>query len=138
MKVSMIVVLACASCYAQTVTIVNSGSTNTAGYQIAVDQSGKADYQSQPSAGKAAAPKTVSKTVPQSLASALYADVDAARPLSSLPARTCAKSASFGARLTVRFGAEESPDLSCGDGGNEKLRALIRDTNAVVKLFTGK
>ena len=132
------VALACASCYAQSVTIVNSGSTNTAGYHIVVDQSGKAEYQSQPSAGKAATPKSASKSIPQPLASALYADVEAARPLSGLPSRTCAKSASFGAKLTVRVGAEESPDLSCGDGGNEKLRALIRDTNAVVKQFAGK
>ena len=135
LKTSLILTLACAACCAQSVTIVNSGSTNTAGFQIVVDQSGNADYRSTHAADKNNPPKTIHKTIPQSLAASLYADVKAAHPLGSLPAHPCAKSASFGTRLTVHFGDDVSPDLSCGDGGNEKMRALIRDTAACVKIF---
>jgi hypothetical protein len=138
MKALPAAALACAACYAQSVTIVNSGSTNTAGFRIVVDPSGKAEFTSQPrrqSADKAVKPKTVAKTIPKSLAESLLSDVNAARPLSSLPAPLCMKSASFGSRLTIQVGDETSPDLSCGDGGNAQLQALIRDANAIVKLF---
>ena len=140
MKTIFAAALMCAACDAQSVTIVNSGSTNTAGFQIAVEKSGAAEYTPKPRRhviGNGEAPKTIRKTIPKSLAGALYADVDAARPLSSLPARGCMKSASFGTRLTIQSGEDTSPDLSCGDGGNAKMQALIRDTGAVVKLFTG-
>jgi hypothetical protein len=135
MKTSLVMVLACAACYAQSVTIVNSGSTNKSGFQITVDQSGKAEYQSQSKSNQTPPPKTIRKTVPESLATSLYTDVNAARPLGSLPPHGCMKSASFGTTLTVHFGADVSPDLSCGDGGNEKMKALIRDTSAIVKIF---
>lgn len=126
---------------AQTVTIVNSGSTNIAGFQIVVHKSGKAEYASKPRRAvlnredKSGSPGTVRKTISKSLARAMYADVAAARPLASLPPRHCMKSASFGTRLTVGFGDDVSPDLSCGDDGSPKMQALIRDTNAIVKIF---
>jgi len=128
----------CAACYAQSVTIVNSGSTNAGGFQIVIEKSGNAEYTQRPrriAPDKEETPKTVRKAVPESLTKALYDDVSAAHPLASLPSSGCMKSASFGTRLTVRFGEDESPDLSCGDGGNAKMRALIRDTNQIVKIF---
>lgn len=138
MKTIVAAMFFCAACFAQTVTIVNSGSTNRAGFQIAVQKSGQAQYTLRPrrvELNPSPAPRTVDKTIPESLAKRLYADVDAARPLASLPPRSCMKSVSFGTRLTLQFGNDESPDLSCGDGGNEKLRALIADVNQIVKLF---
>jgi hypothetical protein len=141
MKTILVTTLACAACQAQSVTIVNSGSTNTAGFQIVVEQSGHAEYTSRPrrrGTEKTETPQTISKTLPKSLADSLYADVEAARPLSSLPAQHCIKSASFGTRLFVQLGEDRSPDLSCGDGGNEKMRALIRDAEAVIKIFRGE
>jgi hypothetical protein len=130
--------LTCAACCAQTVTIVNSGSTNTAGFQIVVEKSGEAEYTARPRRfgfDKNQAPKTIQKTIPKSLAERLYSDVDAARPLASLPPRHCMKSASFGTRLTLQAGDDESPDLSCGDGGSAKLKALIGDAREIVKIF---
>ena len=141
MKTIFAAVLMSAACHAQTVTIVKSGSTNTAGFQIVVEESGQAEYSSQPrrrAIDRAEAPKTIRKTLPESLANALYEDIKAARPLSSLPPRHCAKSASFGTRLTVQFGDDTSPDLSCGDGGDAKIEALIRDTDAIVKNFSAQ
>lgn len=145
MKTIVAAVLMCAACHAQSVTIVKSGSTNTAGFQIVVEESGKAEYASQPrrnaigsrsSIDGGAAPKTIRKTIPKPLAKALYDDVRTARPLASLPPQHCMKSASFGTRLTIQFGDDTSPDLSCGDGGDRKMQALIRDTDAIVKSFS--
>lgn len=134
--------LACSACFGQTVTIVNSGSTNFPGYKIVVDGSGKAEYTLRPRRFpiEKGQPKveTTAKTLPQDLTRSFFADLNAAQPLSGLPARHCAKSVSFGTKLTLQYGDETSPDLSCGDGGNEKLHALIRDTDAIVKIFRGE
>lgn len=136
MKTIFAATILCIGCSAQSVTIVNSGSTNTAGFQIVVEKSGKSEYTSQPRRiDQGAAPKATIKKIAKSLAARLYKDVAAARPLTSLPAPHCMKSASFGTRLTIRLGDDESPDLSCGDGGDPKLAELIRDTDAVVKAF---
>lgn len=125
-------------CAAQTVTIVNSGSTNAAGFHIVVEKSGKAEYTPKPrrhSIDTGGSPRTVRKIISKSLAKAIYTDVNAARPLASLPPQSCMKSASFGTRLTVEFGDDTSPDLSCGDDGSAKMQALIRDAGAIVKIF---
>jgi hypothetical protein len=138
MKTILAAVCLWSACYGQSVTIVNSGSTNSAGFRIVVEKSGAAEYTQRPrrsALSQGETPKTVRKTVPESLAKTLYDDVSAAHPLASLPAHGCMKSASFGTRLTIRFGEDESPDLSCGDGGNAKLQALIRDANQIVNIF---
>ncbi|HLH38609.1 MAG TPA: hypothetical protein VKX39_05630 [Bryobacteraceae bacterium] len=119
-----------AALLAQTVTIVNTGSTNTSGFQIAVEKSGKAQYRQ-----RRGAPQKLEKKIPAALAKRLYKDVKAARPLPALPAPYCVKSASFGTRTYIDFGSEESPDLSCGDAGDARLRDLIRDVDEIVALF---
>jgi hypothetical protein len=126
-------------------TIVNSGSTNTAGFRIAIRRSGAAEYTSVP---RGANPRTAEpdkaeaeksgREIPKDLASRLFADLEAAKPLGGLPAPHCMKSKSFGSRLTIEFGGETTPDLSCGDGGNEHLRAIIRDVNEMIACFHSK
>jgi hypothetical protein len=136
MKRKIIAVFICATCYAQSVTIINSGSTNTAGFQIVVQKSGMAEYRSQARrTDKDAAPKVISKTIPKPLVERFYSDVMTARPLALLPPQHCMKSVSFGTSLTIHFEHDVSPDLSCGDGGNPKLHALIRDADEIVKLL---
>jgi hypothetical protein len=127
-----------AICHAQSVIIVNSGSTNTPGFEIAVDPSGASQYTAHSlrrTIERGEPPKSMHKDLPKALAKALYDDIKAAGTLSSLPPQRCMKSASFGTRLTVQNGNDISPDLSCGDGGDAKMRALIRDTNAIVQKF---
>jgi hypothetical protein len=126
--------LMCAAGYGQAVSIVDSGSTNTAGFRIVVQKSGDAVYTSQPRR----AGETVHKAIPKALAKTLYDDVDAARPLSRLPTHTCMKSASFGTKMTVLYGDDPSPDLNCGEGGVPKLDALRKDALAIAKIFTGE
>jgi hypothetical protein len=123
---------------AASVAIVNSGSTNAAGFRIVVPRSGDAELTSAPrrfgpDSGGKAEPRR--RKVPDTLVHDLYSDLDAAKPLSSLPAPRCMKSASFGTRLTIEFGADATPDLSCGDGGVAKLKALIRDVRQILELF---
>jgi hypothetical protein len=140
MKLVLFATMLCSASFGQSVLIANSGSTNTPGFQIVVEQSGKAEYTVHPRrrrGGGPGTPETISKKIPLSLVKSLYADVNAARPLASLPAQHCAKSVSFGTRLTIQFGDDESPDLSCGDGGNTSMQALIRDAAAIIKLFQG-
>jgi hypothetical protein len=130
----------CSASSGQSVIIANSGSNNTPGFQIVVEQSGKAEYTMhlrRRRGGAPETPETISKTIPPPLVKSLYADVNAARPLATLPAQHCAKSVSFGTRLTILFGDDESPDFSCGDGDNTNMRALIRDAAAIIKLFQG-
>jgi hypothetical protein len=121
-------------------TIVNTGSTNTAGFRIAVHPSGAAEYVSIPrgAGAQSAVPEKAARDIPADLAARLFTDLAAARPLSSLPAPHCFKSASFRYRLTIEFDGETTPDLSCGDGGNDHLRALISDVKQTVALFVQK
>jgi hypothetical protein len=115
--------------------IVNSGSTNTAGFRIVVEHSGKATYTStgrrQPNGSSA----NRNVDLPKALATRFYADLAAAKPFSQLPIPHCMKSASFGYALTIEFAGQTTPDLTCGDQGNAKMKALIQDSGEIVKLF---
>jgi len=118
--------------------IVNSGSTNSPGFRIVVERSGKAVYSPSPrrsAEGLSVQAKHRSRKITHDLARRFYSDLDAAAPLADLPKPACMKSASFGTTLTVELAAQKSPDLSCGDGGNAKLKALIQDTDEIVKIF---
>jgi hypothetical protein len=122
---------------AENATIVDSGSTNRAGVRIEVGRSGVAEMTS---ARRNVDPpgeqtKPLQRTLSSAVVQRFYADLEAARPLGSLPEVHCMKSASFGSVLTVVLGNEQTPDLSCGDGGNAAMRNLIRDVNEIVALF---
>jgi hypothetical protein len=130
MRTLAMAICCCATSLAQSVVIVNSGSTNSPGFQITMSKTGEAHYASRQ--------RSEDRTVAEALAQRLYADIETARPLASLPPRRCMKSASFGTRLMVQFGDDESPDLSCGDGGNEALRRLIADVKEIIQLFPSR
>jgi hypothetical protein len=120
-------------------TIVNSGSTNRPGFRIAVDRSGAAEFTATPRRRGVQADETrsVKITIPPALTERFYADLKAASPFASLPATHCMKSVSFGSTLVIGFGGEQTPDLSCGDGGNAVVGSLVRDCNEIVALVTG-
>lgn len=118
-------------CAAGPATIVNSGSTNKPGFRIAVERSGKATYTPANGKGK-------SQRINKKIAERFYQDLDSAKPLSGLKGPKCLKSASFGSTLIVEAGADRTPDLSCGDGGDARLKALVTDTTEIVNLFDGR
>ena len=116
--------------------LVDSGSTNTDGFQIVVERSGQTQYTAIPRGrgGQAAErPSAVGGKLPAALAQRLYADLEAARPLASLPEAHCLKSASFGTTLIIEYGGERTPDLSCPAGTNARVQALVRDAKEIVE-----
>jgi hypothetical protein len=121
----------------QSATIVDSGSTNRAGFRIVVERAGSAEFTAtRRSIGpRTDQPQTVHKTLPSALVEAFYDDLAAAKPLASLPQAHCFKSASFGSSLTVELNGEETPDLSCGDGDHAALRNLIRETRQIISFM---
>lgn len=121
-------------------TIVNSGSTNRAGFRIVIDRSGIAEYTAATRRRPIQQGQTepIRMTVPHALTDRFFADLKAANPLASLPESHCMKSVSFGSTVIVEFGGDQTPDLSCGDGGNALVGNLIRDVNDIVALFQSK
>jgi hypothetical protein len=121
----------------ETAVIVDSGSTNRAGFRIEVSRSGAAEMTPMRPrfASSDETPKPLQRTVPSGVVKRFYGDLKAAGSLASLPRVHTMKSASFGSSLTVEFGNEQTPDLNSGDGGNAAVRDLIRDVNEIVALF---
>ncbi len=104
------------------VTIVNSGSTNTAGYTIVIHPNLAADV--------TVAGTTEAKAVAAPQGRWLFAKVRAAMPLDELPGGRCMKSVSFGSSTTLTYAGQQTPDLSCG--GDATTRELARSANVIV------
>ncbi|MEA2664370.1 MAG: hypothetical protein QOI11_1314 [Candidatus Eremiobacteraeota bacterium] len=102
--------------------IVNSGSTNTAGYTLRVRDDGWTTL--------AQAGATQHKRLDKALAARFFADLRAAGPLGALPRAMCMKSTSFGSVTTVSYRGARSPDLSC-PGSSSAETALGADVNAL-------
>jgi hypothetical protein len=101
--------------------IENSGSTNTAGYRIAIRPDGEAAY----SAGGA----IERGTLPRATTHWLFAKLETAGPLDALAVRRCMKSASFGSSTTITWRGSGSPDLSCG--GDPTVAELNRTIGVI-------
>lgn len=106
--------------------IVDSGSTNTAGYTIDVWTDGSAAVAYQNRTG---ADAKKSFTISSALTTRFFSDLKAARD-GSAPAAHCMKSASFGTSTHVRWHDWVSPDLDC-PAGDKLTAALVNDVNAI-------
>ena len=102
--------------------IVDSGSTNRAGYRLRVYADGTTALQQ----GDAA----LRKHVPPALVQRFFADLRAAGPLDALPRAACMKSASFGSSTYVAYRGKMSPDLTCPSASRAE-RALAVDADAL-------
>ena len=102
--------------------IVNSGSTNRAGYRLRVYAGGWTALQQ--------GDMPVRKRVPSALIKRFFADLHAAGPLDQLPAANCMKSASFGSSTRVAYRGTLSPDLTC-PSRSAAARALAVDADAL-------
>ncbi|HEY6236916.1 MAG TPA: hypothetical protein VIW69_17575 [Candidatus Elarobacter sp.] len=102
--------------------IVNSGSTNSAGYRLRVYADGTTALQQ----GDAAVRKHVSLALVQRF----FADLRAAEPLDALPRAACMKSVSFGTSTQIGYRGKLSPDLSC-PSASSTARALAVDADAL-------
>jgi hypothetical protein len=85
--------------------ILDTGSTNTAGYRIVVQRSGSAEY--------IAGATRATGNVPADTVAKFFDDIGNAMPLSKLPIAPCMKSASFGTSRFVWWHGQRSPDITC-------------------------
>src|SRR5581483_1779688 len=81
--------------------IVNSGSTNTAGYQLTVNEDG--------TAALVQGDVTLKKQIPALLVRRFFDDLRAAGPVDALQAGACMKSASFGTTTRILYRGKTSP-----------------------------
>ena len=101
--------------------ILNTGSTNTSGYRIVVQENGNAEYAAGTARAKA--------RVPAATVSKFFSDLRAAGPLQNLRSAPCMKSISFGSSLFLWWDHSRSPDLSCPSDAREN--ALEADAQEV-------
>jgi hypothetical protein len=102
--------------------ILNSGSTNRAGYRLRVFADGTTALQQ--------GDVPLKKRIPQTLATHFFADLKAAGPLDKLQLPHCMKSASFGSTTQIGYRGVMSGDVSCF-GDSQTVRALSIDATAI-------
>lgn len=92
--------------------IVNSGSTNAAGWTIALRSDGSGTVTQQPRPSGSLDPIAHTFTVDRDVAQHFFSSAKLARNWNGTPPQ-CMKSASFGFTLTVQYHSWRSPDLTC-------------------------
>jgi predicted GNAT family acetyltransferase len=85
--------------------ILNSGSTNTAGYRLRVMTDGSTTLQQ--------GDIPLQRRVPQYLVQRFFADLQASGPLDQIRSHICMKSASFGTTMQIVYRGKTSPDIAC-------------------------
>ena len=116
--------------------ILNSGSTNTAGYRISVERRGDAEYTVTPRRQRSEeSVEPMHHKLTDALVQRFFADLESAEPLEELPSTHCLKSASFGSSTIIQFGHEQTPDLSCPTAQNEHVKSLMRDVTEIARAF---
>jgi hypothetical protein len=119
---------------AETIVIVNSGSTNRPGYEITVHESGTLVYRETPSRGGTdRGTGGRSRAVPREVLTRIFDDVRAALPFSQYSDPGCPKSKSFGVVIRIRHGREQSPDLAC-PVHDRRLEALVKDVRDIERI----
>ncbi len=107
--------------------IVDSGSTNTAGYRIEIWSDGAATVALHRRAAAPGAPQPFS--VGADVTARFFADLKAAKA-ANMTGSPCMKSASFGTTTRVSWHGWTSPDLDC-PSENALLNAVIHDVNLI-------
>lgn len=117
-------------------TIIQSGSTNTVGYEVAIHSDGSATVRmggaaspAQSSGSRQFAPGTVDM-------STLLRLLNEIGDVSSIPIGRCAKSASFGTSTHIRFAGKESGDLQCVQTSGSDS-ALVQPSEELAKCVRG-
>jgi hypothetical protein len=102
--------------------ILDSGSTNRAGYRLRVYADGWTALQQ--------GDVSIRKRVPANLVKRFFADLRAAGPLDRITVMRCMKSVSFGSSMQIGYRGKLSPDLSC-PSSSSAARALAVDAGAL-------
>jgi len=115
----------------EVVSIVNSGSTNTAGYVIELQRNGIAKWtvgrRFLPGLSSTSSSSTAQMSMRLSsiLTNRVFRALQRSMPLTQFPEIDCIKSASFGPTTHVIFNGQQSPDISCPQTDN-RLIALSK------------
>ena len=104
--------------------IVDSGSTNRAGYRLRVYATGWTALQQ--------GDVPIKKRVSAALVKRFFADLRAAGPLDRIAVMRCMKSVSFGSSMQIGYRGKLSPDLSC-PSASSRARALAVDAAALAE-----
>ena len=107
------------------VTIIDTGSTNRPGLEITVDANGTARMES-----RGAEPQAI--RLDTGLCQRFLRTVQAATPLTDLPAARCMKSVSFGSRLFVEYNGQRSPDISCPSQQDSRVEDLKKQATELL------
>jgi hypothetical protein len=105
------------------VRIVNSGSTNTLGFTLALASDGTATLEQ----GNA----IQQKQLPEAIVAGFFATLRASGPLDALPETPCIKSASIGTTTRIFFDGKASPDISC-PSSNTVVQQLASKATALL------
>jgi hypothetical protein len=109
--------------------IVNSGSTNRAGYRLRVGADGWVSLQQGDPSTSSGQVVPLRKRVSSALVDRFFADLKAAGPLDELTSMRCMKSTSFGSATQIGYLGKMSPDVSCP--GSAAARKLEVDAQAL-------
>ena len=93
--------------------IINSGSSNTAGYVVTVQRTGLVTWTVNSRLRPTSSPKPSSTQLSASRTTSIFQAVEQALPLTQYKPVFCVKSVSFGTTLHLRYHEQQSPDLSC-------------------------
>ena len=123
------------------VKIVNSGSSNTAGYVIELLEDGTVTLtvapRRQPILSSTQSNPTRASISPD-LVNQLRQSVEQALPFDQYTSRFCIKSVSFGTALHLIYQNQQSPDLNCPleDGRLVSLNKVVREVISVLHINT--
>ncbi len=101
------------------VRIINSGSTNTAGYVIELQRNGLVKWtvarRIRPVLSTTPSATTTQNNIrlPTLLANNIFQAIENASPFTQYAPIFCGKSVSFGTTLHVTYNGQQTPDLSC-------------------------
>ncbi len=107
-------------------TVIDTGSSNRRGMRVTIDEDGRATVDV-----RGVEPRQVK--LGDKMCAQFLRDVNAATPLSDIPARHCMKSASFGSSLYVEVNGERSPDLNCPDQVDPRADALQKGARDILR-----
>ncbi|CAF0983485.1 unnamed protein product [Didymodactylos carnosus] len=120
-------------CDTSVIRVVNSGSTNTDGFDIKITRDGITKWivypRSRPFGNNNYQPTEKGFKLSQEFTNTLFNQIEGTMPLNQYPDTRCIKSASFGSTLRVSYNDQTSPDLTCpiDDEKLATLYTLVRD-----------
>jgi hypothetical protein len=113
-------------------TIVDTGSTNRPGMRIIMEANNSHAIVEHRNGEKQR------MKMPKTMSDRLMKDLEAAGPLNELPLKHCLKSASFGSSLYIEFGEMRSGDLSCPGQADDRVAALKKDAEEILRMARGR